>query len=352
MDDIYNIYNSIGKPVDNELYERTDNYVKCLICERKCILKTNVRSVCGNYENINGRLHHIGYGKLSHVEVRPIEIKPLYHYYPGSLALTYSNYGCNFYCPWCQNDHISFSKIPVQSPYLSPQDLVRLALARNVHGLSASFNEPLTQFQYVIDATIEAKKYGLYSMVVTNMYFTTSSLKKAIESGIDGFSADIKGCPSMSKALVGIDHEVVFRNAKYVLDRGGHVEIVYLVVTNTNDYRECYEWIINKHIDYLGYDTPLHINRYYPAHRWREPPTPVEKLIEIHRYAREMGLKYVYIGNIFNEIYESTKCPKCGKILIYRSRYRVLEFRLTYSCGKYRCPFCGEHILIYGVCHI
>jgi pyruvate formate lyase activating enzyme len=324
--------------------------VKCLVCERRCSLPDGYRGACGNYVNRGGVLYHLGYGRLSAVESRPIEIKPLFHYWPGSTALTYSNYGCNFYCPWCQNDHLSYRKPSGDEEVIPPERLVELAIINGDEGLSASFNEPITNLDYVIDVTEIAVKHGLYSMMVTNMYFTERSLKAVIEAGVDGFSADIKGCPGMKKALLGINHEVVFKNAKLALDLGAHVEMIYLVVTNTNDFQECYEWIINKHLDYLGPDTPLHINRYFPAHRWREPPTPISKLLEIRDYAVKQGIKFTYIGNTWNPEYESTKCPRCGKVLIYRSGFRAIAFNLSREGEKYKCPRCGEVIPIRGRC--
>jgi pyruvate formate lyase activating enzyme len=331
------------------LYEPLgDGSAKCLVCERACRLPSGVSGICGNYVNVGGVVYHKGYGRLSAIESRPIEIKPLFHYWPGSTALTYSNYGCNFYCPWCQNDHLSYRKPRGDEEITPPERLVELAIIYGDEGLSASFNEPITNLDYVIDVTEIAVKSGLYSMMVTNMYFTEKSLRAVIDAGVDGFSADIKGCPQMKKALVGVNHEVVFRNAKLAIDSGAHVEMVYLVITNTNDFEECYEWIIGKHLDYLGPDVPLHVNRYYPAHRWMEPPTPIEKLMEIRDYALKQGLKYVYVGNVWDPTLESTKCPRCGRILIYRSGYRVLEFKLDRSNEKYKCPRCGELIPIRG----
>jgi pyruvate formate lyase activating enzyme len=140
----------------------------------------------------------------------------------------------------------------------------------------------------------------------------------------------------------------VFRNAKTVLDMGGHVEMVYLVVTNTNDFDEYVDWIIDNHLKYLGEKTPLHINRYYPAHRWREPPTPVERLLEIASKAKKEGIEFVYIGNVHDPELESTRCPRCGKMLIYRRWHRVWEFHLDKDGEKYRCPRCGYEIPIRG----
>ncbi|MEM4678166.1 MAG: radical SAM protein [Acidilobaceae archaeon] len=305
--------------------------------------------ICGNYLNVGGELEHFGYGRLSAIESRPIEIKPLFHYWPNSTALTYSTYGCNFYCPWCQNRHLSFRRPQKEDPMISPQELVETALASGDEGLSASFNEPTVNLDYVIDVTIEAKKRGLYSMTVTNGYMSTEAIRVLVEAGVDGWSIDIKGCPQMRRALGTIDHSLVFRNAKLVLDLEGHVEMVYLVVTNTNDFEKCVEWILEKHLDVLGPDVPLHVNRYYPAGVWKEPPTPIPRLLEIKEKAKKMGINYIYIGNVGDPRLEFTVCPSCKKTLIVRKDYRVKLFVLERSPnGDWRCPRCGLKIPIRG----
>ncbi len=333
------------------LYEVVDEekvVVRCLVCERRCTIAPGKKGACGNYVNIDGVLYHYGYGKISAFESRPIEIKPLFHYWPNSTALTFSNWGCNFYCPWCQNNHISFRLPRDDDEVIPPEKLVKLAKSYGDEGFSASFNEPTTHFDYLVDLFEMAKKENLYSMMVTNGYFTEKALQLLVEAGLDGLSIDIKGCPMMKRALQWVDHEQVFRNAKKALDLGVHVEMVYLVVTNTNDFDECIEWIIDKHLEYLGPKVPLHVNRYYPAHVWREPPTKPEKLFEIAEKARREGIEFVYIGNLHRPELETTYCPKCGKTLIVRRYYRVTHFDLDQRNNRYYCPRCGYEIPIKG----
>ncbi|RLG82503.1 MAG: AmmeMemoRadiSam system radical SAM enzyme [Thermoprotei archaeon] len=331
---------------ESEHYEKVDDKIRCLICERKCVLREGWIGVCWNHKNIDGKLYNIAYGLLSAVESRPIEIKPLFHYWPNSTALTFSGWGCNFRCPWCQNHSLSQVKPdPNRSIILSPKKLVIEALRRGDEGLCASFNEPTIHFEYILDVAENARKYGLYSMIVTNGYMTLYSLKKLIEAGVNGFSIDIKGCPETYKRFLGADPEIVFRNAKYAIDNNCHVEMVFLVVTGANDWRECIEWVIDNHLKYLGEDTPLHINKYYPAYKYWKPATEDKKLFEAYNYARKEGIKYVYIGNIADERYQDTYCPRCGKLLIKRRGYRVIEWNLD---KDNRCPRCNEKIPIKG----
>jgi len=328
-----------------KLYEELEGgLVKCLVCERGCLLKPGEVGICGNYANRGAELLHLGYGLLSAVESRPIEVKPLFHYWPNSTALTFSGYGCNFYCPWCQNHHLSFSKPPLDARRISPEELVEHAVRAGDEGLCASFNEPATLFDYLLDVFERGKRRGLYGVLVTNGYFTEKALGMLVEAGADGWSVDIKGCPEAGSALTSIDHLKVFRNARRILDMGGHVEMVYLVVTGFNDREECVRWILEKHLDMLGSDIPLHVNRYYPAHAWRKPPTPLGKLLKVREMARQMGIDYVYVGNVGLPELEFTKCPRCGKTLIARHGHRVTYYGLD---GE-RCPRCGHRITIKG----
>jgi len=333
---------------DARLWRAVNRGVQCLVCERRCVVPEGRVGICGSYKNVGGVLKHVGYGRISAAESRPIEIKPLFHYWPNSTALTFSTWGCNFYCPWCQNHHLSFRLPKEEDEYVSPERLFRMAVEAGDEGFSASFNEPTVNFDYLLDLAEVARGSGLYLMLVTNGYQTPEAVKALVEAGYDGWSIDIKGCPKMKKALPNIDHSIVFRNAKMVLDMGGHVEMVYLVITNTNDFDECVEWIIDNHLKMLGEKVPLHVNKYYPAHKWREPETPVEKLFEVAQKAKREGLEYVYIGNVHSPELESTKCPKCGKMLVYRRWYRVWEFNLDRDGYKYRCPRCGYEIPIRG----
>jgi len=323
-----------------------DGRVQCLVCNRRCVIAPGRRGVCGNYANVGGVLIHVGYGRVSAMESRPIEIKPLFHYWPNSTAFTFSGWGCNFYCPWCQNSAISFRRPEESDEEIPPSYIVEQALALGDQGLCASFNEPTTLFDYLLDVFSEGRKRGLYGTIVTNGYQTRKAIEMLVEAGVDGWSIDIKGCPQMTRALQGIDHEKVFRNAKYLLDLGAHVEMVYLVIPNTNDL--CYQWIVEKHLDYLGPKVPLHINRYYPAHRWSEPPTPISMLLEIAEYAKRQGVEYVYVGNVHDPELESTYCPRCGKKLIERRWYRVYMYNLDHDGTRYRCPRCGYEVPIRG----
>ena len=60
--------------------------------------------------NWGGRLYSLTYGEVSIRRRAPIEIKPVYHYLPGSFAYSLGSVGCNFLCPGCQNWETAFAR--------------------------------------------------------------------------------------------------------------------------------------------------------------------------------------------------------------------------------------------------
>jgi pyruvate formate lyase activating enzyme len=85
---------------------------------------------------------------------------------------------------------------------------------------------------------------------------------------------------------------------------------------------------------------PLHFSRFIPLYKLSNlPPTPLETLTDARNTAMDVGLKFVYIGNIRHEG-ESTFCPKCKKMLIERIGNYVKQNNI--SNGK--CRFCSTPI--------
>jgi pyruvate formate lyase activating enzyme len=78
------------------LQEAVDDSVRCLTCERRCLVAEGERGWCGTRENSSGTLYTLIYGSVSSLSCNPIEKKPLYHFYPGSVALTAGSWSCNF----------------------------------------------------------------------------------------------------------------------------------------------------------------------------------------------------------------------------------------------------------------
>ncbi|MCK4781083.1 MAG: AmmeMemoRadiSam system radical SAM enzyme, partial [Candidatus Lokiarchaeota archaeon] len=73
-----------------------ENFSQCLTCERKCKISNGKSGFCQSRINKEGEIYSIVYGLIPALSFNPIEKKPLYHFYPGSTAITVGTYGCNF----------------------------------------------------------------------------------------------------------------------------------------------------------------------------------------------------------------------------------------------------------------
>lgn len=86
------------------LQQPAEGAVRCLTCERRCLIAEGERGWCGTRENRDGTLYTLIYGAISSLSCDPIEKKPLYHVYPGSVALTAGSWSCNFdWAYWTQS---------------------------------------------------------------------------------------------------------------------------------------------------------------------------------------------------------------------------------------------------------
>ena len=322
--------------------------VRCKLCERLCALAPGELGNCKTRVNASGRLYTLVYGNLSVIESRPIEIKPFFHYWPGSTALTFSTWSCNLDCPWCQNS--SLSKTPpdtLNSRYYSPEEIVGMAVGYGDEGLCASFQEPTLFTEWAADVFSLARRRGLYSCFVSNGYMTLDALRFLADHGLDAIKFDVKGNSQTYKQYCGgvRGDEVVWRNAKEAKRLGLHVEIVNLVVTEVNDDEKSLRQFVQRHIKEVGVETPLHFTRYYPACKFKKPPTKVVTLELAYQTAKSEGVLFPYIGNVSGHSYENTYCPQCQILLVRRDGWRLKDYKLT---EDQRCPSCHAQISIRG----
>ncbi|ADP77722.1 Radical SAM domain protein [Methanothermus fervidus DSM 2088] len=329
------------------LYKNTDSEsVMCELCNRKCIIRDGQMGFCKTRINREGKLYTLVYGDINALSSRPIEIKPFFHFYPGSTSLTFSTWSCNFTCPWCQNYHLSKkAPNPKKANYISPENIVDLALKMGDEGVCVSFTEPTLLFEYSLDVFKLAKKHGLYTSYVSNGYITEKALVLLKNAGMDAINIDIKGDSKTYKKYCGnIKAKFVWNTAKKALDMGIHVEIVNLIVTGVNDNLKTIKNIVKLHLKNLGPEVPIHFTRYFPAFKFNEPPTKIEVLEKAYEIAKDFGILYPYLGNVPGHKFENTYCPKCGELLIKRRNFKILRWKLK----NFKCPKCKFPIKITG----
>mgnify|MGYP005843465773 CR=1 FL=1 len=324
------------------LYEPVNGKIRCLTCQRRCVIPTGGRGWCRTRENRNGRLVMLIYGAASSIAANPIEKKPFFHFHPGTFALTVGSWSCNFGCPWCQNWHISKQPPPEVGNFLSPQRMLEITQAYHCQGTSISFNEPTLSLEWSLEVFRLARQKGLYNTYVTNGYMTPEALALLTEAGLDAMNVDIKGDAAVVKEhCQGIDVEGIWETCRQALKSGLHLEITTLVIPTVNDAPQVLRGIAERIVRELSPQTPWHVSGYYPAYRFTAPATPLQTLECAWEIGRQAGLEYVYVGNLPGHRYENTYCPACRALLIRRVGFDVLDNCLSGG----RCPKCGGVIV-------
>ena len=88
-------------------------------------------------------------------------------------------------------------------------------------------------------------------------------------------------------------------------------------------------------------EIPWHISRFYPHYKMQDvAPTDTAVLKKAADIGKKAGIKYIYIGNVpFND-YESTACAECKKMVIQRAGFSVMELNME----KDKCAYCKAKI--------
>jgi pyruvate formate lyase activating enzyme len=314
--------------------------VKCVLCPHNCLIADGKFGFCRARKNIGGELYSMVYGRPASVHVDPVEKKPLFHFLPGSTALSFGTTGCNFSCDNCQNFEISQS-YPEESPNVeevSPERIVELSLRYGCRSIAYTYNEPTVFYEYMLDTARIAKKRGIKNIMVSNGFINPLPLKKILPY-LDAANIDLKGNEEFYRRVSKGELEPVFKAIKTIRKAGVWLELTNLLIPGFNDSEMNIEWLSSWIEDNLGREVPLHISRFFPMFRMSNvkitPESSIEKAYSIAR----KHLDFVYTGNLFSGR-EDTLCPSCGKVLVRRSGY-FIEYN-NIRGGK--CAFCGRII--------
>jgi len=329
------------------LYEKLpDSRVRCHTCQWRCRINPGKYGVCGMYQNQDGTLFNLNYARVSSSAADPIEKKPLFHFYPGTLCFSLGTLGCNFHCKHCQNWEISTadsSSLLDSCRELQPKAAIELAEQYHCQGISWTYNEPTIWFEYTLDSAKLAKNSNLYTVYVTNGYATPEALD-TIGPYLDAWRVDIKGfSDEFYKTLSGVPHwREILDVTKRAKDKWGmHVEVITNIIPTMNDDDKQLEGIARWIRDELGELTPWHVTRFYPHHNLTHlPPTPLETIDRACDIGRRAGLKFIYAGNVSGHQSESTRCYNCGKVNVRRLGYQTEVTGLDGS----KCRFCGAEL--------
>ncbi|GAB6178864.1 AmmeMemoRadiSam system radical SAM enzyme [Desulfotomaculum defluvii] len=279
-------------------HQKEDGLLFCELCPKGCSIREGHKGFCRVRENQNGVLYTLNYGKVSSYALDPMEKKPLYHFYPGTLILSLGTVGCNLRCGFCQNWQIAQGD--PHTIHLEPPEAVKLALEQREKGipctgLAYTYSEPFMWYEYVYDTSRLAREAGLKNVMVTNGYVREEPLKKLLPY-IDAMNIDVKGFTDdyYRENCVG-QLEPVKRTVE-IAHKECHIELTTLLVPGLNDspdeIKELVDWVAN-----LNPGIPVHFSRYFPNYKFNLPPTPLKTMQQAYDIAKKK-LKYVHLGNV------------------------------------------------------
>ena len=352
-----------------QFYERLPgNEVRCTLCPHDCRIRDGGRGACAVRFNDGGVLYTLVYDKVVSREIDPIEKKPLFHFLPGSRAYSIATVGCNLRCAFCQNWEISqwpketlprgFAPSGATGPAepvcpqltaiddavvgerVTPQEIVDSALATGCRSIAYTYTEPTVFYELSYDTAVLARASGLKNIVVTNGFISEAPLRK-LAPVLDAANVDLKFFnPESYRRISRARIEPIQDGIRLYRALGVWVEVTTLVIPGVNDSDEELRNIA-RFVVSVGPEVPWHVSQFYPAWKMLERPvTPVETLRHAAHVGREVGLRYVYEGNVPGEKGENTYCPGCGALLIERYGFRVRENRVR----RDKCPDCGVKI--------
>ncbi len=324
------------------LYEKLDEKsVHCFLCARHCRIPDGGFGFCRVRENIGGTLYTHAYGETIAAGVDPIEKKPLYHFYPGSLAFSIATMGCNFRCEFCQNWQISQSSPKDgarSSVKMSPSEIVEAAEDRQCRSIAYTYTEPTIFFEYALDTARLAHREGLANIFVTNGYMTGEAAEK-IAPYLDAANVDLKYfndekyrkiCRGRLQPVL----DTIERLRKLKI----WVEVTTLIIPGDNDSDQELEKIAG-FIAGVDQGIPWHISAFRPEYKYRDHrATSLEILNRAAEIGKKAGLRYVYKGNVAGD--HNTYCYNCGETLIERRYFGPAASRI--KDGK--CFNCGASI--------
>ena len=305
-------------------YEQLDDgRLLCTLCPRNCKLKSGQHGFCYVRQNIDGTMNNLAYGRPYAVNVDPVEKKPLYHFLPGTKILSIGTSGCNMACKYCQNWDISEAQFDQKRALdLPPARIIQMAVHYESKSIAYTYNEPTIFAEYAMDTARMGKETNLKNVMVTNGYIAPSAIE-SVYKDIDAANVDLKAFDDKFYQKLTLSHlEPVLECLRYLKKLNVWIEITNLVIPTYNDdqktiARMC-EWILKELDEFV----PVHFTAFHPDYKLKNiSPTTPGTLFRIRKQAMDIGLKYVYVGNIMDDDASNTYCHKCRSVLIKRSWY-------------------------------
>jgi pyruvate formate lyase activating enzyme len=320
-----------------------DRRIQCDLCPRYCKLHDGQRGLCFVRARQGEQIVLTTYGRSSGFCIDPIEKKPLNHFLPGTPVLSFGTAGCNLTCKFCQNWDISKAReFDRLQDLASPEAIAEAAVESGCRSVAFTYNDPVIFLEYAVDVAQACRERGIKTVAVSAGYIAPEPRIEFFRH-MDAANIDLKGfTDGFYKNLCTGRLVPVLETLEYLKhETSCWFEITTLLIPGENDSPQEIEAESRWVIDRLGPDVPLHFTAFHPDWKMTDtPPTPPQTLRMARRIATEVGIRYVYTGNIHDPAGQTTYCHGCGAALIGRDWYELTAWNLSVDGG---CAKCGTH---------
>lgn len=334
---------------EGELYEKLDRgRVRCYACGHCCPIPEGQPGVCKVRYNRDGKLY-VPWGYVGGVQCDPIEKKPFFHAYPGSLAYSFGMLGCDLHCSYCQNwvtsqalRDPSAGSLPLKA---DPEVLIQDALRQRAKIMVSTYNEPLITGEWAVEVFRAAKAAGLTTAFVSNGNATPRVLEY-LRPWVDLYKVDLKSFSDRHYHELGGRIGPILETIRRLHEMEFWLEIVTLLIPGFNDsddeIRQLTEFITG-----VSPDIPWHVTAFHHDYKMDETrDTRAEDLLRAAEIGQRAGLRFIYAGNLPGRVgnLEDTRCPNCGQVLVERYGYLIRSYSVAADgcCPSCRTPVPGR----------
>lgn len=316
-------------------------WVRCVACGHECRIPPGAVGICKVRFNDNGQLR-APWGYTAGLQCDPIEKKPFFHAWPGSLAFSFGMLGCDLHCGYCQNWLTSQSLRDTRA-VAPPRDQDADALVAQASRLGArvivsTYNEPLITAEWAVEIFTRARAAGLATAFVSNGNATPQVLDYLCPS-LDLYKIDLKSFRDRRYRQLGGRLTPILESIQSLHARGVWLEIVTLLVPGFNDDPgELSEMVA--FLAGVSPDIPWHVTAFHQNYKMSSnPETSASQLMAAVEVGRRAGLRYVYAGNLPGLVgdAEDTRCPNCACVVVAREGYRIRQYDLDTGGTCRRC---------------
>lgn len=317
-----------------------DGRIQCDLCPRACKLREGQQGLCYVRACEDNQVVLKTYGRSSGYCIDPVEKKPLNHFLPGTPVLSFGTAGCNLACKFCQNWDMSKSReMDTLSDKAMPETIAYAAKSLNCQSIAFTYNDPIIFMEYAVDVAKACHEVGVKSIAVTAGYICPKP-RTVFFKHMDAANIDLKAfTEKFYKHLTGSSLSDTLDTLLYLKhETNVWIEITTLLIPGENDspkeIEEMCTWIYSN----LGPNVPIHFSAFHPDWKMKDTPaTPPETLFMARNIAIEHGLHYAYTGNIHHVQGDTTFCVSCGRAVIVRDWYNLLEYHLD---PQGHCDYC------------